>query len=151
MLEYFINHDWDALKADLMIRIIVIMLGWGCMITSSFVDLWSGVDCAKALGEKIQSNGLRRTVTKIGDYFRVLIFGLLFDFLGSLLTWYDLPYATMIISLSCVLIEAKSVIENSRRKKSKSAEVIDMAKMIVNATNLEQAKNIIRELNEQKQ
>ena len=66
MLEYITTGNWGALQNDIVLRIAIILVCWGMMVASSFIDLWSGVDAAKACGEKIQSNGLRRTVSKLG-------------------------------------------------------------------------------------
>lgn len=147
MLEYITTGNWGALQNDIVLRIAVILVCWGMMVASSFIDLWSGIDAAKACGEKIQSNGLRRTVSKLGDYFRIELFFLMFDGLGSLISWYELPYASMVGALAIILIEGKSVVENSRKKKSSAANIPDIIKTIVNASNVDQAKAIINQLN----
>lgn len=150
MLEYINTADWEALKADVIMRIMIVLLCWATMVASSFIDLWSGVDAAKACGEKIQSNGLRRTISKLGDYFRVELFFLMFDGLGSLITWYELPYASMLGALAIIVIEGKSVIENSRKKKSSAADIPDILKQIVNASDIEQAKRVAEILTQKK-
>lgn len=150
MLEYINTADWEALRADIIMRIMIVLLCWATMVASSFIDLWSGVDAAKACGEKIQSNGLRRTVSKLGDYFRVELFFLMFDGLGSLITWYELPYASMLGALAIILIEGKSVVENSRKKKSSAADIPDMLRLIVNASDIEQAKKVAEILTKKK-
>lgn len=147
MLEYITAENWSALQNDIVLRIAIILVCWGMMVASSFIDLWSGVDAAKTCGEKIQSNGLRRTVSKLGDYFRIELFFLMFDGLGSLISWYELPYASMVGALAIILIEGKSVVENSRKKKSSAANIPDIIKTIVNASNVDQAKAIINQLN----
>lgn len=147
MLEYITTGNWGALQNDIVLRIAIILVCWGMMVASSFIDLWSGVDAAKACGEKIQSNGLRRTVSKLGDYFRIELFFLMFDGLGSLISWYELPYASMVGALAIILIEGKSVVENSRKKKSSAANIPDIIKTIVNASNVDQAKAIINQIN----
>lgn len=147
MLEYITTGNWGALQNDIVLRIAIILVCWGMMVASSFIDLWSGVDAAKTCGEKIQSNGLRRTVSKLGDYFRIELFFLMFDGLGSLISWYELPYASMVGALAIILIEGKSVVENSRKKKSSAANIPDIVKTIVNASNVDQAKAIINQLN----
>lgn len=146
MLEYISSEDWEALKSDVTIRVMIILLGWGMMVASSFIDLWSGVDAAKACGEPIESKGLRRTITKIGDYMRVMLFMLMFDILGSFLTFYSMPFASMVGALSIILIEGKSVIENSRKKKSHAGEIPDWIAKIIDAKNIDQAKEIIENL-----
>lgn len=150
MLEYINTADWEALRADIIMRIMIVLLCWATMVASSFIDLWSGVDAAKACGEKIQSNGLRRTVSKLGDYFRVELFFLMFDGLGSLIAWYELPYASMLGALAIILIEGKSVVENSRKKKSSAADIPDMLRLIVNASDIEQAKKVAEILTKKK-
>lgn len=147
MLEYITAENWSALRNDIVLRIAIILVCWGMMVASSFIDLWSGVDAAKACGEKIRSNGLRRTVSKLGDYFRIELFFLMFDGLGSLISWYELPYASMVGALAIILIEGKSVVENSRKKKSSAADIPDIIKNIVNASNVDQAKAIINQFN----
>lgn len=147
MLEYITAENWSALQNDIVLRIAIILVCWGMMVASSFIDLWSGVDAAKTCGEKIQSNGLRRTVSKLGDYFRIELFFLMFDGLGSLISWYELPYASMVGALAIILIEGKSVVENSRKKKSSAANIPDIIKTIVNASNVDQAKAIINQIN----
>lgn len=150
MLEYITTADWESLKAAVILRIMIVLLCWSTVVASSFIDLWSGVDAAKACGEKIQSNGLRRTVSKLGDYFRVELFFLMFDGLGSLITWYELPYASMLGAVAIILIEGKSVIENSRKKKSSAADIPDILKQIVNASDIEQAKRVAEILTQKK-
>ena len=148
MLEYINSGNIDALIQDLITRVAIILFCWALMVASSFIDLWSGVDAAKACGEKIQSNGLRRTVSKLGDYFRIELFFLMFDGLGALITWYSMPYASMLGAFAIILIEGKSVIENSKKKKSKAGEVVDVMQMIINATSKEQALEIINKIKE---
>lgn len=145
MLELITGGNVDALVSNVVMRVAIILLCWGMCLSASFIDLWSGVDAARACGEKIQSNGLRRTVSKLGDYFRIELFFLMFDALGSLISWYELPYASMIGALAIILIECKSVVENSRKKKSAAADVPDVMKMIVKASNIDQAKQIVEQ------
>lgn len=150
MLEYINSGNIDALVQDLITRVAIILFCWALMVASSFIDLWSGVDAAKACGEKIQSNGLRRTVSKLGDYFRIELFFLMFDGLGALITWYSMPYASMLGAFAIILIEGKSVVENSKKKKSSAADIPDMLRLIVNASDIEQAKKVAEILTKKK-
>jgi len=79
---------------------------------------------------------------------------LMFDLLGAFLSFYVMPFATMLGALSIILIEGKSVIENSRRKKSNSANIPDVMRQIVNAKNIRESKEvyeaILKELNNTK-
>lgn len=148
MLESISSGDWDAVLRDVTMRVSIVLIAWLFMVVSSFIDLWSGVSTAKALGEPIQSSGLRRTFVKIGDYIKVALFMLMGDALGCFIEFYDKPYATIVCSLAVILIEGKSVVENSRRKKANAGNIPDTIAQIMEATTPEQAKKIIEFIKE---
>ena len=111
---------------------IVVMFTCCISITiASFVDMWSGIDAARTNHEPISSKSLRRTVSKVVDYLRVLIFGALIDGLGLFFTWYVAPYAMILITVGIIVIECRSVMENSRKKKSHAADIADVVKQII--------------------
>lgn len=114
------------------------------VIVACFIDLWTGIDAARKNKEKIRSKALRRTVTKILDYLRFLVFGVLIDVLGLVFTWYVMPYAAIVCTLGILIIEGKSVLENFKKKKSCAAEVVDIIKAIVEATDNQTAEKIIK-------
>lgn len=146
MLELIEAKDYEALAFFIAIRVIIILVCWVFMTLSCIVDFWSGTTTAKALGEKLQSHGFRRTIIKIGDYVRVLCFALMFDALGSLLPFYAIPFGTILCTVAIICIEGKSVIENSRRKKAHAADIPDIVKQIVQATTAKQGSEIIDKL-----
>lgn len=146
MLELIETKDYEALAFFIAIRVIIILICWVFMTLSCIVDFWSGTTTAKALGEKLQSHGFRRTIIKIGDYVRVLCFALMFDALGSLLPFYAIPFGTILCTVAIICIEGKSVIENSRRKKAHAADIPDIVKQIVQATTAKQGSEIIDKL-----
>lgn len=148
MLELIEAKDLEALIFFIAIRVGIILLCWLFMILSSIVDFWSGTSTAKALGQALMSHGFRRTVSKIGDYVRLMIFALMFDMLGSLLSFYVIPIATILCTVAIIYIEGKSVIENSKRKKAHAAEVPDIIKQIVQATTAEQGHEILNKISE---
>ena len=82
------------------------------MFIAVFIYMCTGVEKARARHEQIYSDKLRRTVAKIGEYWRVQIMFLLFDIVGSFITVYNLPYASMFGTLCIVYIELRSVFEN---------------------------------------
>lgn len=143
MLELIEAKNIDALMFFIAVRVGIILVCWFFMVVSSIVDFWSGIDTAKALGQALMSNGFRRTVTKIGDYVRLMLFALMFDILGSLLSFYIAPFATILCTIAIIYIEGKSVVENSKRKKAHAAEVPDIVKQIVQATTTEQGHEIL--------
>lgn len=116
-----------------------------CMaiVISVLVDMWSGIDAAKTNHERIDSRGLRRTVAKAVDYLRVLIFGALIDGLGLFFTWYVAPYTMIIITVGIIIIECRSVMENSRKKKSHAAEISEVINQIIDCADEKDAKKLI--------
>lgn len=146
MLDIIESGEHDKLIAYIAIRAVIILICWFFMVLSNIVDFWSGITTAKAVGEKLMSHGFRRTITKIGDYVKLMLFTLMFDVLGSLLSFYKLPFATILCTVAIICIECKSVIENSRRKKTHAADVPDIVKRIVHAATTEQGTKILNEI-----
>ena len=146
MLELIEAKNIDALMFFIAVRVGIILVCWFFMVVSSIVDFWSGIDTAKALGQALMSNGFRRTVTKIGDYVRLMLFALMFDILGSLLSFYIAPFATILCTIAIIYIEGKSVVENSKRKKAHAAEVPNIVRKIVQAATVEQGHEIFNEI-----
>lgn len=146
MLEFIDTKNIDGLIFFIAIRVSIILTCWLFMIISNVVDFWSGTSTAKALGQALMSHGFRRTITKIGDYVRLMLFALMFDILGSLLPFYIVPFATILCTIAVICIEGKSVIENSRRKKAHAANIPDIVKKIVQAMTTEQGHEVFREI-----
>lgn len=92
------------------------------------------------------SHGFRRTIAKIGSYWQVLIFALMFDILGAFLSFYYLPFMTIVGTLSIIIIEARSVVENSRRRKLSASEMPNVMQEIVSADTLDKAAQVITTL-----
>lgn len=136
----------EAIANYLFIRLAIVLACWAFVFVANIIDFWSGRDTAMAIGEKIDSKGYRRTFVKIGDYYRVLIFALLFDLIGSLFAFYKLPFASLLGSISVIAIELTSVIENSRRKKSHSAEIPSIIKKIVQCATTKDGEKILEEI-----
>ncbi len=138
---------WDLhlnLTQDIGHGITIIFMCCILVIAACFIDLWTGIDAARKNREKIRSKALRRTVAKILDYLRVVMFAVLIDVLGLTFPWYVIPYCAIICTLGILVIEGKSVLENFQKKKSSAAQVADVIKAIVEATDNETAEKIIR-------
>lgn len=146
MLELIEAKNINALMFFIVIRVGIILVCWFFMVVSSIVDFWSGTTTAKALGQTLMSHGFRRTITKIGDYVRLMLFALMFDILGSLLSFYIVPFATILCTVAVIYIEGRSVVENSKRKKAHAADVPDIVKKIVQAATAEQGHKILNEI-----
>lgn len=146
MLELIEAKDIYGLIFFVAVRVSIILTCWLFMVLSSIVDFWSGTTTAKALGQPLMSHGFRRTITKIGDYVRVMIFALMFDVLGSLLSFYIIPFATILCTIAVIYIEGRSVVENSKRKKAHAADVPEVVKLIVQAATTEQGHEVLEKI-----
>ena len=114
------------------------------IIAACLIDLWTGIDAAKKNRERIRSKALRRTVAKVIDYLRVVVFGVLVDVLGLAFPWYSIPYFAIICALGILIIEGKSVLENLQKKRSSAAQVVDIIQAIVEAADNDTAEKIIK-------
>lgn len=133
---------------DLGHGVTIIFICFILIIIAALIDLWTGVDAARKNHEQIRSKMLRRTVTKVLDYFRVVIFGVLLDVLGLCFTWYAIPYAAVLVTLGILMIEGKSVLENFRKKKSNAADIVDVIGEILECADSDTAQKIIKKLKE---
>lgn len=132
------------LTQDIGHGITIIFMCCMLVIVACFIDLWTGIDAARKNREPISSKALRRTIAKVLDYLRVIVFGVLIDLLGLAFPWYAVPYMAIICTLGILIIEGKSVLENFHKKKSSAAKVVDIIEAIVNATDNETAEKIIK-------
>lgn len=146
MLELIEQKNFDGLVFYIAVRIVIVLICWIFTVVANLIDFWSGTTTAKALGEGLMSHGFRRTVVKVGDYVRVMLFALMFDMLGSLLSFYVIPFATILCTIAILWIEGKSVVENSRRKKAHAADVPEIVKQIVQCATTEKGLEIFNKL-----
>ena len=116
---------------------------------AALIDMWTGIDAARTNKERIMSHGLRKTVSKIIDYLRIVYFFLLIDILGAVFAWYNLPYCAILATLGVLLIEGRSVIENSKKKQSAAGRVVDAVQEIIACVDSEKAQKIIEMIKEQ--
>lgn len=146
MLELIETGNTDGLCAFIMVRIVIIMVCWAMMIIACLIDLWDARKTAIILGENLESHKYRKTITKAGDYSRVLLFVLMFDMLGFLLTFYKLPFATILCTIAILFIEGKSVLEHLAKKKAHAAEIPEAIRKIIMASTTKEAEYILNEL-----
>ena len=128
---------------DVMHGVTIIFICCVAIILAVLLDLNTGINAAKKNHEKIKSRILRRTITKIIDYLRVLVFGVIIDVLGLAFPWYNIPYCAILVAVGVVLIEAKSVLENYQKSKSAASELPDMLMDVIKAVTREDAQRII--------
>lgn len=140
-----------AIAQDIGLWVVVAFTCAVLAVLAAFFDLWAGVEAARANRERISSHALRRTVNKIVDYLRVMMFAALIDTLGLFFPWYVLPYFLIVCTLGVLLIEGRSVIENSRKKKSHAADILDAVEDIIKAATQQDAERIIERLKEKEE
>ncbi|MDE5986844.1 MAG: hypothetical protein K2H16_06130 [Prevotella sp.] len=143
MFELIINSEWDALTLRMVLWSGVVCVTWLGMAVACFADMWSGVNTARAIGEKVHSHRLRETFQKIKDYAGVLLPFLFIDIIGSMFTFYYLPFFQIVIAMGSILIEGWSVLENKRRKKSHAALLPELVTNIVKCAREKDAEAII--------
>lgn len=145
-MEKYVGFITQDLRAGVAIIFVCLVL----IVFACLLDMWTGIDAARANKEKICSRPLRKTGTKIVDYYRLVMFFILIDILGLCFPWYNLPYGTIIGTAGVLFVEGFSVVENLRKKKSHAADVADMAAKIVECLTPEEAQKIIKKIKEEK-
>lgn len=113
------------------------------VIVAIMLDLWDGVYTAKTIGEKVHSHKLRVTIHKMSEYWRFIIIGFLVDCLGIFFHFYVLPFVVVLFGVGLIVVEAKSMFEHAGRRKSHTAQLPDLLKKIVAASNTQEAKDIL--------
>ena len=113
------------------------------ILLAVLIDLSTGLERAKKCKERIKSHILRRTISKVVDYYRLLFFGVIIDVLGLAFTWYNMPYCAVLVAVGVVLIEAKSVLENYQKMKSAARDMPAVVKQIIDAVTDKDAEKII--------
>lgn len=146
MIEFLKTGDFRHIQ--LFVEVILAM--WSLQVLAVCIDFWSGTNTAKALGQKLYSNGFRRSFAKLGDYWRVTVMFLFCDVIGGLFVWYTLPFATMLVTLAVIGIESRSVWENAKAKKSQAAKLPDVIRDIIKCVTIKDAEELLTRINELK-
>ena len=144
MIDYLVTGEFSRIQ----LRVYIILAMWVMMVMAVCMDLWAGVNSARARGEVINSGGFRRTIGKLGDYWRIQVMALIFDVIGSCIPWYEYPYASMIVTAAIVLIEGRSVWENERAKKGNVAKLPAAIRDIINCTTAKSAEGLLKKIKE---
>lgn len=121
---------------------------WMILVAAILIDLWDGVHTARKMKEPIRSHRLRITVQKITEYWRLMLIAALVDCVGALFTFYTIPYLSILFCLCLVGVEAKSMFEHAKRRKSRAVEMKDILGIIIRAVNDKDADNAYRKIRE---
>lgn len=134
---------FEFITQDLSHGVGIIFICCVLVVVATLFDMWTGIEAARKNRERICSHSLRKTVRKMIDYLRIVMFAVLIDILGLFFPWYAIPYCAIIVTLGVLLIEGKSVIENYRKKRSSAAEILDMVRKIIECADKPTAEKII--------
>lgn len=140
-MEEIIENLFDKPKAILFLGIFLAV----CIlvIIAIMFDLWDGVHTARKTGVRIHSHKLRVTIAKISEYFRFIAIAFLIDCIGFVFAFYFMPFVVIFFGLGLICVEAKSMFEHARLRKSHTAQLPDIARQMVNCHNIEDALRII--------
>lgn len=124
------------------------LLLWLLVFCVVMIDLWDGIYTARKLKQPVRSHRLRATFAKFGEYWRIMLFGFIADTIGVMFPFYSLPYLSMLICLGIIAIEFRSVLEHSKKRKSKSADLPDIIGGIIDAATEHDAISMIKKLDD---
>ncbi|MDE6801857.1 MAG: phage holin family protein [Muribaculaceae bacterium] len=113
------------------------------VIAAIMLDLWDGVHTARVTGVSVHSHKLRVTIKKMSEYFRFIVIGFLVDCLGLFFGFYLMPFVVLLFGLGLISVEAKSMFEHARRRKSHATDLPDIIKSIVACAHEKKARQII--------
>lgn len=139
-----------------MVKLSVMLFSFLFVIVAVNLDLISGIAASKRTGTKRTTSwGLRRTLTKLLQYFAVFIVMLLLDMGLSVFSPFLSIFSVPLLSGLAVIVECVtegiSVLENTRRGRNKDEDKIDdltqLAQATVDAVGKDNLKNYLEALN----
>lgn len=133
----------DAMTIKLIAHGGVLLICSLIVLAFCFVDLWDGVRTAHAVGDKIRSHKLRKTLGKFLYYWAFILCGNLIDLLGVGFTWWAMPYITMLLTAVVGVIEMHSLIEHAHRRKDAASKIDDVLRQIISASTSAEAKELL--------
>ena len=139
-----------------MTKLAVMMFAWLTVVISSGADLVSGIAASKRAGVKRTTSwGMRRTLTKLLQYFAVFFAFLLLDVvlsaLGQFLPIFSIPILSICVIIGELVIEVVSILENTRKGKNKEEDKMDdlmqLAAATVDAVGADKLKEYLQAVN----
>ena len=143
-MEDLIETLFDKPKAILFLGIFLAVCIF--VIMAIMFDLWDGVHTARKTGVRIHSHKLRVTIAKISEYFRFIAIAFLIDCIGFVFAFWFMPFVVILFGVGLICVEAKSMFEHARRRKSSTNELPNILKKIVAASNTQEAKETLERI-----
>ena len=89
-------------------HLITCVVMWALVVSAAFIDLWDRVYTQNKLKKPLTSHLMRKTLGKIGEYWRFLLIALIIDVViftsCSLLGVKTFPICTLLFSASLLII-----------------------------------------------
>ena len=139
-----------------MVKLAVMMFAWLLVVMMSGVDLITGIAASKRTGVKHTTSwGIRRTISKLLQYFGIFFAFLLLDVvlsaLAQFLPLFSIPLLSFGVIIGEMVIETISIMENSKRGKNKDEDKVDdlmqLAATTVDAIGTEKLKQYLEAIN----
>ena len=139
-----------------MVKLAVMMFAWLLVVMMSGVDLITGIAASKRTGVKHTTSwGIRRTLSKLLQYFGIFFAFLLLDVvlsaLAQFLPLFSIPLLSFGVIIGEMVIETISIMENSKRGKNKDEDKVDdlmqLAAATVDAIGTEKLKQYLEAIN----
>lgn len=149
----FISHVTEALGRTLTVDriallVVVTIISWLVVIVATLVDMWDGLYTARKLGEKLRSHKFRHTIQKLGEYWRVMLIGLVFDTLCLCIPWYNFTYLTILAAVGLLIIEVSSMVEHIKRRKNRLSELPEIIAGIISCVDEKDAMALVKKIKE---
>lgn len=100
-------------------KIDIVLMLWIFILAGVMIDLIAGIWKAKSLNYLITSDGLKRSVNKMVQYYLLMTFATMMDMVASASEWLQLPYVSILLCMFILFIEGKSVFERADAKERK--------------------------------
>lgn len=155
-LLLFIPALMDGDIHQFMVKLAVMMFAWLLVVMMSGVDLITGIAASKRTGVKHTTSwGIRRTLSKLLQYFGIFFAFLLLDVvlsaLAQFLPLFSIPLLSFGVIIGEMVIETISIMENSKRGKNKDEDKVDdlmqLAAATVDAIGTEKLKQYLEAIN----
>lgn len=116
------------------------------VILAILLDLWDGVYTARKTEQRVHSHKLRVTIAKMSEYWRFIIIGFCVDCLGVFFEFYELPFVVVLFGVGLIVVEAKSMFEHAKRRKSHTTQLPEIIQGIVDCVHEKDAQKIVEKL-----
>lgn len=116
---------------------VVAWMLFGILLTPLFFiafDFWAGIRKARQRGEKISSDGWKRTIDKIARYYNALLALVVVDCMQMAGVWYldsyygyhipIFPFITLLGAFGVAAIEVKSIYEKAEEKERREMKQV---------------------------